>query len=94
MPEFKISKSRTELISELIDNLPSIRKRLRITQTELAGVIGKSRQTISDIERKASPMGWDTYLAILKALEVNGNLSDIFSKEYYEKVDDELKITR
>ena len=76
MPEFKISSDRQKLIAELIDRLPMYRKKLHLSQTDLAAKIGKSRQTLSDIERGVAPMGWDTYLAILMVFECNGLFRD------------------
>lgn len=65
MPEFNISETRKHLIDALVEKLPELRKKCRMSQTDLARKIGKSRQTVSDIERKVAPMGWDTYLAII-----------------------------
>ncbi len=72
MPEFLMSPERGKLIEELVKRLPDIRKRLRLSQEELGQMIGKSRQKISDIERFAAPMGWDTYIATCVALETLG----------------------
>lgn len=93
MPEFKISEERQILIKELINELPSFRKQLRISQSELAGKIGKSRQTISDIERNVAPMGWDTYLAIIKVFEANGLFHDSTDFNYQDRLNIILKIS-
>lgn len=93
MPEFKISEERQILIKELISELPKFRKQLRISQSELAGKIGKSRQTISDIERSVAPMGWDTYLAVIKVLEANGLFQDFNDFNYKDRLNIILKIS-
>ncbi len=72
MPEFVISTERKRLIGDLVERLPSIRKKLRLSQDDLGVMVGKSRQKISDIERHAAPMGWDTYLATCTMLEMLG----------------------
>lgn len=92
MPEFKINAKRQELIDSLIKNLPTYRKQLRLTQTELARIIGKSRQTVSDMERKVAPMGWDTYLAIIKVLEVNNSFEGLLQENQEEQLLEEIKI--
>ena len=92
MPEFKINAKRQELIEALIKNLPTYRKQLRLTQTELARVIGKSRQTVSDMERKVAPMGWDTYLAIIKVLEANNSYDGLLPQDLEEQLLEEIKI--
>lgn len=82
MPGFKISPSRQLLIDALVENLPKLRKSCHLSQTDVAKKIGKSRQTVSDIERGAAPMGWDTYLALIlvfKTYKVLDSFSD-FSK--------------
>lgn len=92
MPEFKISSTRQALINELVASLPSFRKTLHISQSNLAEAIGKSRQTISDIERKTAPMGWDTYLAIIKVFECNGLFARDVNFEYADRLNNELAL--
>ena len=75
MPEFVISAERQQMISNLVLRLPVIRKKLHLSQDELGSMVGKSRQKISDIERRAAPMGWDTYLAVCIMLEMLGAFS-------------------
>ncbi len=72
MPEFNIPDERKALIDQLVKNMAQYRKVLHISQTELSRKIGKSRQTVSDIERHKAPMGWDTYIAVVKCFECNG----------------------
>ena len=72
MPEFVISPERQQLLSHLVDRLPFIRRKIRISQDELGNMVGKSRQKISDIERHSAPMGWDTYIAMCTMLEMSG----------------------
>lgn len=72
MPEFLISPERAQQIKLLTERLPTLRKKVRISQDKLGHMVGKSRQKISDIERGTAPLGWDTYIAICIALEYAG----------------------
>lgn len=45
--------------------------------------IGKSRQTVSDIERKSAPLGWDTFLAIIYVLKVYKIQDEILSSNQF-----------
>lgn len=74
MPQFVQTQQQKELIASLIQELPAYRKRMRMSQAELGDAIGKSRQKISEMERGAAPLGWDTYLAILLVLGAHGVL--------------------
>jgi transcriptional regulator with XRE-family HTH domain len=74
MPQFVQTEQQQELIRELIQDLPAYRKKLRMSQADLGDAIGKSRQKISELERGAAPLGWDTYLAILMVLGARGVL--------------------
>ena len=74
MPQFVQTEQQKELIRGLVEDLPAYRKRMRMSQAELGEAVGKSRQKISEMERGAAPLGWDTYLAILLVLGAHGVL--------------------
>lgn len=74
MPQFVQTEQQKELIESLIRDLPAFRKKMRMSQAELGIAVGKSRQKISEMERGAAPLGWDTYLAILMVLGTHGVL--------------------
>ena len=84
MPEFVISGERQKLISNFVERLPLIRKKVRLSQDDLGNMVGKSRQKISDIERHAAPMGWDTYVAMCTMLELTGVFDPEIDAWYYK----------
>lgn len=73
MAEIKISTEQEVLIEHMVDRLPSLRKKYGISQAELGEKVGLSRQTISSIERKTTPLTWTTMLAILMFFTANSN---------------------
>ena len=92
MPEFQLSPQRKYIIEHFVKQLPALRKKAGLKQYELAALIGKSRQKISDAERGCAAIGWDTFLAILFVLQANGiedeikndtALSRMLEKELY-----------
>lgn len=48
----------------LAKNLPLLRAKLDLSQEEVAGLVGTSRQTISLIERGTREMMWDTCMSL------------------------------
>lgn len=56
---------RTLLISNLTAELSTLRAKAKVTQEELAGAIGISRQTYSQIECGKTRMSWSIYLSLL-----------------------------
>ena len=74
MPQFVQTEQQKELIESLVKDLPAYRKKMHMSQAELGEAVGKSRQKISEMERGAAPLGWDTYLAILMVLGAHGVL--------------------
>ena len=52
-------------ISKLTDELPYLRLRAGVSQDELAGILGVSRQTYGSIERRDRTMTWNTYLSMI-----------------------------
>lgn len=65
-----------EMMQDLAENLPDLRRKLKITQTELGKRVGLSRQTISSIERKTVTMTWNNYLALMMFFTANS--TDVF----------------
>lgn len=73
MSEITTSTEQEVLIKHMANRLPALRKKYGISQTELGGKIGLSRQTISAIERKTTPLTWTTMLAMLMFFTANSN---------------------
>ncbi|WP_242985304.1 helix-turn-helix transcriptional regulator [Vallitalea okinawensis] len=81
------SIAKEQLIKNLTDNLPVLRAKLGITQTELAETIGVSRQTIIAIENGKRKMTWSMFIALTLLFLQNEATSpllpvvDIYTKE-------------
>lgn len=59
----RIEKER--LTERFALELPVMRARIGITQDEISGIIGISRQTYSSIETGKRKMSWTTFVALL-----------------------------
>ena len=53
------------LIKNMTENLPTLRKRLGISQEEVSEKVGVSRSTIAGIENKKRSMSWNMFLSLL-----------------------------
>lgn len=73
MSEIITTTEQQVLIEHMVNRLPALRKKYGISQAELGEKIGMSRQTISAIERKTTPLTWSTMLAILMFFTANSN---------------------
>ena len=58
-------EKKTELIEVLTEELPALRAKLAITQEDLCGIVGISRQTYSSIETKKKKMSWNVFLSLI-----------------------------
>lgn len=56
---------KDKLIDILTDELPSLRAKIGLSQEELSGIIGISRQTYSAIETKKRTMSWSTFMSLI-----------------------------
>lgn len=56
---------KDKLIDILTDELPSLRAKIGLSQEELSGIIGISRQTYSAIETKKRKMSWSTFMSLI-----------------------------
>ena len=56
---------KSQLIENMVDNLPTLRAKMAISQEGLAELIGVSRSTITTIERKKKKMTWNMFLSLV-----------------------------
>lgn len=83
-----MKEKQQELAAAMADKLPQIRKEYGFSQTQFGALVGKSRQQLSAIERKTTPLPWDTLLAIIMLAQKNDKekLSRIMGKEWIVEV--------
>ena len=62
---------RERLINILTEELPVLRAKIGLSQTDLSAIVGISRQTYSAIETKRRSMSWGTFLALVLFFEHN-----------------------
>jgi len=95
-----MTETREILIERMTDNLPVLRRKLKLSQESLAQIIGSSRYTVMLIETKKRKMTWNTFLSLvllfdknedtavlLRALEIYTDVLDA----YFKQKTDELK---
>ena len=68
---------RNKLIDILTDELPVLRAKLGISQDDISGIIGISRQTYSAIETKKRKMSWNTFLSLILLYGYNEKTASI-----------------
>ena len=68
-----LDEKKNAYIDRLADELVILRAKANIPQEDLAKMVGISRQTYGDIERKNKSMSWGTYLALLFFFDHNKN---------------------
>lgn len=85
--------NKEELLSDFVNKLPEIRKKLGLSQSELGDKVGLSRQSISSIERGTVTLSWNIFLAIALVVFVNEPeiFEDIADDERYLAVIESLK---
>ena len=65
------SDTREILIDKMTENLPVLRKKLKLSQENLAKFIGNSRYTVMLIETKKRRMTWNTFLSLVLLFDKN-----------------------
>lgn len=65
------SDTREILIDKMTENLPVLRKKLKLSQEKLAKFIGSSRYTVMLIETKKRRMTWNTFLSLVLLFDKN-----------------------
>ena len=59
------------LIERMTENLPVLRKKLKLSQDALAQIIGSSRYTVMLLETKRRKMTWNTFLSLVLLFDKN-----------------------
>ena len=72
-------QQRSALINNMAENLPVLRKKLGMTQDELAGMVGVSRSTLASIEGKKRNMTWNMFLSFLLVFTKNRETDKLLS---------------
>jgi len=61
----------------MAENLPMLRKKLGLSQTEIGKLIGVSRQAISSFENKVRLMPWQNFVSLLFVFNENAGTRSI-----------------
>ena len=72
-------KQKNILIENMSDNLPTLRKKMRVSQEGLAEKIGVSRSTIATIERKKKTMTWNMFLSLVLIFTKNSETDKLLN---------------
>ena len=62
---------RKEYTDRMTEELPVLRKVLRMTQGQLAEKLGLSRSTVANIESGRQKMTWNVFLSIITIVRMN-----------------------
>ena len=86
-------KEKKLLIDNMTENLPMLRKKLEITQEELANLIGVSRSTIMAIENQKREMTWNMFLSLVLIFTKNKDTDMLLNvlEIYTDKLNDFIK---
>lgn len=82
------TEQKKTLIENMTDNLPTLRKKLNLSQEDLGSMIGVSRSTVAAIENKKREMSWNTFLSLVlvftknKDTDVLLNVLSIYTDEF------------
>ncbi len=73
------NERKDRLVENLTANLPVLRTMLHLTQSDLAKLLGLSRQQIVAIENKTRKMTWATFLAAVLIFRSNEETNQLLS---------------
>ena len=82
-------------MDKMTENLPVLRKKLKLSQEKLAAFIGSSRYTVMLIETKKRRMTWNTFLSLVLLFDKNEETAVLLRALdiYTEDLDNMLKQT-
>ncbi|MBQ8475001.1 MAG: helix-turn-helix domain-containing protein [Clostridia bacterium] len=70
-------KKKDEYINKLLPQLATLRARVGVSQDELAGLVGVSRQTYCLTESGSRSISWNTFLSIIMFYDYNEKTHDL-----------------
>lgn len=70
-------ENRDILVERMADNLPVLRKKLKLSQEELAKIVGSSRYTVMLYETKKRNMPWNIFLTLVLLFDKNEETSPL-----------------
>ena len=88
-----LSDIREGLIDKMADNLPVLRKKLKLSQEGLAKFIGSSRYTVMLYENKKRRMTWNTFLSLVLLFDKNDETAVLLRalEIYTDELDNMIK---
>ena len=66
-----LSVDRKKYARAMAENLPVLRAKLGVSQSELADMIGVTRQTLSSAESGARELAWNNFISLLYIFSQN-----------------------
>jgi len=72
-----LSLDRKKHAAAMAENLPTLRAKLGLSQSDLAELIGVTRQTISAAENKSRDLSWTNFLSLLFLFSQNSATKDL-----------------
>ena len=86
-------EKRKTLIGNMTDNLPALRKKLNLSQEELASLIGVSRSTMACIENRKREMSRNTFLSLILIFTKNRETDKLLNvmEIYTDELNDLIK---
>ena len=86
---FFIPKSPNDLAHELVEKIKQHRKKLKISQAQLASKSGVSLGSIKRFESKYE-ISLNSFIKILIALNLEQDLENLFTQKSYNSIDEVL----
>ena len=88
-----LPETKEKLVDNMAENLPVLRKKAKMSQEDLADIIGNSRYTIMSIESKSRRMTWGTFLSLILLFDKKPETSALLRALdiYTDELDDYLK---
>jgi len=70
---------RAEYVEKMAENMPTLRTKLNMSQSDLANLIGVSRITVAFFETKKRKMTWNTFLSLILVFSKNSEANKILT---------------